>query len=133
MSVWLHDCESCEFLGTVNIDGRTFDLYTCAQGGLGRTFIARYGDDGPDYSSGLNFPSVPALNAAMALHPLGRELIGLNARLDALQAAMRATSAQWRATPRADRDRREALNVQVEQLGELAHELEREIENLRKV
>lgn len=43
-----HDCTKCVFLGT---DGE-YDLYVCE--GEGRpTVIARYGDDGPQYKSGL--------------------------------------------------------------------------------
>ena len=43
-----HDCQECEFLGHYN----NHDLYSCSNG---PTLIARYGDDGPDYKSGLSF------------------------------------------------------------------------------
>lgn len=54
--VFEHDCEKCVFLGWFwgyELD-KPFDLYFCEQGGLfGPTVIARYGDDGADYQSGL--------------------------------------------------------------------------------
>lgn len=44
-----HDCDCCIFLG--HAKGR--DWYSCSnsQSILGRSIIARFGDDGPDYSS----------------------------------------------------------------------------------
>ena len=49
MALFLHDCESCVYLGpyyayTVE------DLYWCP---LSPTVISRFGSDGPDYTSGL--------------------------------------------------------------------------------
>jgi hypothetical protein len=46
-----HDCPRCTFLGAFN----HHDLYHCTQGGGHPTVIARYGDDGWDYLSGLPF------------------------------------------------------------------------------
>lgn len=46
---YTHDCEDCTFLGF----HKHFDLYFCEQGGAGPTVIARYGDHGSEYSSGL--------------------------------------------------------------------------------
>lgn len=46
-----HDCEKCQFLGSVVIEGEVQDLYYCA---YEPTIISRYGTDG-DYSSGLCF------------------------------------------------------------------------------
>jgi len=42
-----HDCDNCEYLG----QSKEFDLYTCEQGGMMRTFIARYGNKGHEYTS----------------------------------------------------------------------------------
>lgn len=42
-----HDCDQCEFQGRL---GKR-DLYTCPQGGV-YTLVARYGDGGPEYTSG---------------------------------------------------------------------------------
>lgn len=52
---WDHDCEECDFLGRIDVDRAAVDLYSCGQhaffpGGL-RTFIARYGDDGAQYTT----------------------------------------------------------------------------------
>lgn len=44
--VFKHDCYDCVFLGHYN----DRDLYFCAD-----TVIARYGDNRPDYSSGMGF------------------------------------------------------------------------------
>jgi hypothetical protein len=48
---FVHDCKRCTFLGNHN----GFDLYHCLQGGVHQmpTVIARYGDDGSSYKSGL--------------------------------------------------------------------------------
>ncbi len=54
-----HDCEKCIYLG----EWQGHDLYWCAQGGR-PTVIARWGDDGPNYQSGMIFADrelIPAL------------------------------------------------------------------------
>jgi hypothetical protein len=59
-----HDCENCTPLGEYG----EFDLYHCEQGGAYPTVIARYGDDGPEYQSGLVFAhsgQIPELVEAM--------------------------------------------------------------------
>lgn len=48
-----HDCEQCEFLGTVECEGAVggvADLYVCYDQPMGPTYIARKGEDG-EYSS----------------------------------------------------------------------------------
>jgi len=46
-----HDCEACAFLGSVEMaPGKWIDYYTCPNG-PGRTYIARFGSEGPDYTS----------------------------------------------------------------------------------
>jgi len=63
---YTHDCEHCTFLGTVRVSEKVFDLYHC---GIS-TVLARYGNDGPDYSSGLafaTFDGIPALYIAKQL------------------------------------------------------------------
>ena len=58
------DCTACMFLGqfTIYANGRneytTYDLYY-HDGDLEETVIARYGNDGPDYSSGLDSKTIP--------------------------------------------------------------------------
>jgi len=49
-----HDCKECKFLGQYEFKSEIYDLYFCEQDGL-PTIIARYGDDGPEYISGLSF------------------------------------------------------------------------------
>ncbi len=50
MPKFVHDCDKCISLD--HYDGH--DLYYCEQGGR-PTLIARYGDDGPEYKSGIRF------------------------------------------------------------------------------
>lgn len=51
MAQYTHDCTICRFLGTVQDAGNhPVDLYRCA-GVHQDSVIARYGSDGPDYSS----------------------------------------------------------------------------------
>jgi len=52
-----HDCSECIFLGLYKGN----DLYFCRQGGSFPTVISRYGNDGPDYSSGMEF-ATPNIN-----------------------------------------------------------------------
>jgi hypothetical protein len=47
-----HDCGTCIYLGETTVDGTTFDLYFCMKG-PGKTLIARYGNAGHEYLSGL--------------------------------------------------------------------------------
>lgn len=48
-----HDCDNCVFLGHY----KKYDLYCCPKINSKKisTVVARYGDDGPDYYSGLDF------------------------------------------------------------------------------
>ena len=46
-----HDCDKCKFLGSGKYQGADADFYTCPTFEGRRTFIARYGDEGPEYSS----------------------------------------------------------------------------------
>jgi hypothetical protein len=48
---YTHDCEACKFLGHYD----AHDMYYCEQAGLIPTVVCRYGDDGHDYTSGLEF------------------------------------------------------------------------------
>jgi len=57
-----HDCSACVFLGTY----RDYDLYFCGEDY--KTVIARYGDDEPEYQSGLTFVGIiPQLTEAARL------------------------------------------------------------------
>lgn len=49
-----HDCDCCVYLGAFD----EHDLYYCTQGGLIPTIIARFGDKGPHYISGMSFVDV---------------------------------------------------------------------------
>jgi len=52
--LYQHDCKACRFLGSLTKDDKAMDLYFCGEE-PGSTVIARYSDEGPDYSSGLGF------------------------------------------------------------------------------
>ena len=47
---WKHDCDNCKFLGMF----KDYDLYFCNQGGNIPTVIARYGNEGHEYLSGIS-------------------------------------------------------------------------------
>lgn len=51
-----HDCDECRFLGRFADDRspqpKEYDLYVCDKQLMGRTFVARFADDGPAYISG---------------------------------------------------------------------------------
>ena len=65
MTHFQHDCDRCVSLGTFSHEGRDYDLYSCDQGSLGNTVIARYGNEGSEYFSGLWFAeSNPTLGEA---------------------------------------------------------------------
>lgn len=57
---YLHDCESCEFLGW----HKEYDLYYCPTG----SYVARYSSDGPGYTSSTQPHSNPALLEAVRLN-----------------------------------------------------------------
>lgn len=65
MNYYQHDCDECTYLGDVYVSGEHFDLYFCNQGGLHLpTVIARYGNEGSQYLSGLAHADLhPALSA----------------------------------------------------------------------
>lgn len=50
--IYKHDCDACQFLGSTVVEGEAYDLYYCAHE---PTIIARWSDEGADYSSGLCF------------------------------------------------------------------------------
>lgn len=65
--IYTHDCSHCTFLGNFSWEGETFDLYHHASNSIEDTVIARFGSDGPEYSSGTCFSYTgqsPALTAA---------------------------------------------------------------------
>lgn len=60
-----HECAECNFLGQGEVDGTPFDFYFCTVGER-PTVIARCGDRGGEYSSGMNVP-MPELERAREL------------------------------------------------------------------
>lgn len=71
-----HDCDHCVFIGRYNHEwivvgrtviepGQAYDLYFCNQAGTIPTVVARFGDEGADYISGLRLADVdPVLKVA---------------------------------------------------------------------
>lgn len=60
---FLHDCDECVFLGNYEYESRAFDLYYCPKEPT--TVLARFGDEGPEYESGMSFVGiVPHLTEA---------------------------------------------------------------------
>ena len=58
----VHDCDKCTPLGSYASAGSTYDLYYCAKSSV-PTVVARYGNEGPDYTSGLGSRDVVLLEA----------------------------------------------------------------------
>lgn len=57
MPKYQHDCEKCKYLGTGTcpaLGEDEFDFYICTSS-IGRSIIARYGSEGPEYTSGVLF------------------------------------------------------------------------------
>jgi hypothetical protein len=73
--VYTHDCPNCTYLGTVRCRetqwtyGTRYDLYFCTQGGTIPTVLARWSDNGPDFTSGLLFAK-EYIQAGLHFHPL---------------------------------------------------------------
>lgn len=51
-----HDCDHCKFIGHL-LD---HDIYVCPQSGY-PTIVARFGSDGPEYTSGRRLPLSPGV------------------------------------------------------------------------
>lgn len=56
---YVHDCEQCKFLGLYE----EYDLYFCDQNKFGPTVVARYGDEGDEYTSGLHMHTQALIEA----------------------------------------------------------------------
>ena len=71
--LYTHDCQNCTYLGIYNLDdnGRKIphDLYYCHSGHP--TVIARYGDDGGDYQSGLHCDLPELIEAKQRARDMG--------------------------------------------------------------
>ena len=50
---WQHDCDQCVYLGSVIGGSRMVDLYVCRPFSEHPDILARYGNDGPEYLSGM--------------------------------------------------------------------------------
>lgn len=74
--IYTHDCSHCTFLGTVaDSDGQKYDLYHHSSS-FEDTVIARFGSDGPDYSSGAGF-SYSGLSPILTIARLRAQQKGL--------------------------------------------------------
>lgn len=60
---FVHDCSRCKYLGSLFLRVSDcpgwYDLYSCDQSGTMPTVIARYGDEGSEYMSGLGMHLLP--------------------------------------------------------------------------
>jgi len=67
-----HDCKKCKFLGRFTSEGINYDLYFCIEGNGNRpTVIARYGNEGNNYASGIMFDSPELTEAKRRAKTLG--------------------------------------------------------------
>jgi len=70
---FIHDCKKCVFLGSVVFEEQLYDLYVCSHKDKEiDTVVARYGDEGREYGSGVYFrdtilPLKEAYQRAVAL------------------------------------------------------------------
>jgi hypothetical protein len=48
---YTHDCDKCQFVARVSMQGTDSDWYVCPQDLLGATVIGRYSSEGSDYTS----------------------------------------------------------------------------------
>lgn len=54
--VYVHDCKQCVYLGNYEHHGVFFDLYVCShKDKIIDTLVARHGNEGPEYCSGVVF------------------------------------------------------------------------------
>lgn len=54
-----HDCKICKYQGEIKIKNTEYDIYICpTDTGESRSIIARYGDKGSEYKSGVIFQCV---------------------------------------------------------------------------
>ncbi len=63
---FIHDCKKCVFLGSVVFEEQLYDLYVCSHKDKEiDTVVARYGDEGREYGSGVYFrDTIPPLGEA---------------------------------------------------------------------
>jgi hypothetical protein len=67
-----HDCDECRFVGQTVSEGVFYDLYVCVEQG---TYVARYGNEGEDYSTArTSFPDDLLLDR----HKMTRALLAAN-------------------------------------------------------
>ena len=53
--LFTHDCHHCIFLGSIELEDGPHDLYYCGPGKLQHaTVVARFGNEGSEYQSGMN-------------------------------------------------------------------------------
>jgi len=92
---YVHDCDACIFLGRYynNETSEEMDLYFCGDGSRDCTVLARYGDDGSEYSSGLvsirvSEPLKEAYNRALAKGVVHQDIID-RLELENIQKALK--------------------------------------------
>lgn len=56
-----HDCSCCKPIGQF----KEFDIYFCAS--LDITVVARYGNNGHEYNSGIHLTGMPQIKVAVAM------------------------------------------------------------------
>jgi hypothetical protein len=51
MPQYTHDCDTCKYHGIVTFKGHIYDVYSCGSNPIDKSMIARFGNEGPEYSS----------------------------------------------------------------------------------
>jgi hypothetical protein len=107
-----HDCRECRYLGAY----RAHDLYSCLHGGR-PTVLARFGDAGPDYVSGLALAGLdPILAHAVSILEMGEETEWISAVGPPTDGGLARTctelvEAWWHARKRAEVWKRAAKQI----------------------
>jgi hypothetical protein len=67
-----HDCIDCKFLGTKKYQDKEYDLYYCnpTKDISSGTLIARFSDEGSEYSSGTGFATIKPIIALAAVRAM---------------------------------------------------------------
>ena len=68
--LYAHDCDRCTFLGRFDMAGDTYDLYYCPQTSF-PTVIARYGNEGWEYFSGMKSSNLSLVEARQRAEKAG--------------------------------------------------------------
>lgn len=79
--LYQHDCTMCIYLKSAEVCQKVYDFYYCggSDNHLSATVIARFGNDGPDYFSGVSFSTINPMLALATTVAMARNLLSYEA------------------------------------------------------